>query len=113
MLCFLLPCRYRERVVWDKGPFLNAEISPKELSVNEWIQQAWWRQNTQTMALGHHASKLIWLSTMIPGVTKQEHVTENELGYASRVLQQAIRHLTNLPFFGIFERTLDSFEVCI
>lgn len=111
--------QYGMRRVWDQmwsSQYPNAR-NVTDTSVYEWVAKAWWRHNLFTKMLATD-TRVIWVrkvsktfnySPLVP--SKDESDSENRLGEQSRWLGVALSRLKEMPFFGLFHRLSESFEL--
>lgn len=107
--------QYRDRILFDQ--MWNAQfptsLAVENVNVTEWSAQAWWRQNLFTKTLATD-SRNIWGrmkldANVIPSKNQSDH--ENQRGLDSEWLQLALERLESMPFFGLFHRLSETFEL--
>ena len=103
---------YRDRMQWDwTFRSLYPDEDLENIHVENFISKAWYRHNLFVKTLTTD-TKLIFredASTLTP--TKEESDRENLLGKDSVWLHTAIERLRAMPFFGLFHRLTESFEL--
>ena len=105
--------QFRERESWDwtyKHLYPNDDMNT--ISIDEFIRKAWYRHNTFVKTLATN-TKLIYResNTSLIGPSKEASDYENSLGAHSKWLAIAMERLKLLPFFGLFHRLTESFEL--
>lgn len=106
---------YVMRKSWDQ---IYEKVYPEKSLVNvtmdSWIQAAWWRHNLFVKMLATDTS-LIWGSREVPAnslvPTKEQSDEQNALGEQSVWLQTALQRLDAMPVFGLHHRLPESFEL--
>ncbi len=106
--------QYRNRDMWDwTFNSLYPDDNLTTIKVEPFITKAWYRHNmfvkmltTDTQLIFRTDSNKV---TIRP--SKEESDYENALGKDSAWLRKAIERLKSMPFFGLFHRLSESFEL--
>jgi hypothetical protein len=114
--------QYTMRQNWDRRfPEFNPNATAlANISIEEWVDKAWWRHNLFTKMLATDTTQLIWVQGNVGRDIMKEHPvlpsknesdTENELGKDSDWFKMALSNLEEMPFFGLHHRLTDTFEL--
>jgi hypothetical protein len=106
--------QYRHREQWDwTFKSLYPDDNLTTIQVEPFITKAWYRHNMFVKMLSTETQLIFRMdSNKVPvRPTKEESDYENSLGKDSVWLQKAIQRLKSMPFFGLFHRLTESFEL--
>jgi hypothetical protein len=114
--------QYSMRQTWDRRfPEFNPNSTElANISIEEWVDKAWWRHNLFTKMLATETTQLIWVQGNVGREIMKEHPVlpsknesdaENELGKESEWFKTALSNLKEMPFFGLHHRLTDTFEL--
>ena len=102
---------FRERLQWD---WVYNDLYPTDnitsINVEEFVVKAWYRHNLFVKILSTE-TQLIFRDQSNLKPSKEESDYQNSLGKDSVWLRTAVQRLKSMPFFGLFHRMQESFEL--